>query len=373
MPPGQPWGITGSQSQGPQQPPGQPPMDDARVREWTRGIPNVNPPTNQQQATQQNGFDHRDSMRAPPPRAPSPRQEQMRGFGEPPRHTPVRKMQSPSPKMQHVGPSAYPASQQTLPQISMHERGPSHTAGVRPSPIMNGGQGPSSHAPPPASNLPPYGRPFSPPSELRPLRDEQPRSPPSGYPQHHPSGGQAFPSIANNVTTAPSPLPTPAEAPRDDRPPSAMKRGREWESDGPSKKPANDETRAGLDDIRRRQSPPNRITTPHDHYRRSSSEIRRENERRANENYHPSEAAHHPYSLAPQQMPSMSTILDSGKDDRKEPAEQAARKMDVDEDYDNNSEDDRKAGSGTAPGTATKNSPMQSTPTSALPKQEVLA
>lgn len=110
------------------------------------------------------------------------------------------------------------------------------------------------------------------------------------------------------------------------------------------------------------------MSSPRDHYqRRSSSENRRENERRANENYHPSEAAHHPYTL-PQQIPSMQTILDGPKEDRKEPVEQAARKVEVDEDYDNNnSDDDRRA---TGPQTSPPLGPGLST---APPKQEVAA
>jgi len=193
------------------------------------------------------------------------------------------------------------------------------------------------------TTLPPYGRPFSPPSELRPLRDERPQSPGSAFRSQPFNSAPPFASIANGIpSTAPPPPVT--DGPRDDRPPSAMKRSREWDTEpGPSKKIANDETRARLDDLNRRNSPPGRLPTPKDHYRRSSSEIRRENERRANENYHPSEAAHHPFSLPPQQIPSMQSILDGPKDERKENIEQAARKMDVDEDYDNNSEDDKRA------------------------------
>lgn len=126
-----------------------------------------------------------------------------------------------------------------------------------------------------------------------------------------------------------------------------MKRSRDWESEqGPSKKIANEETRARLDDPARRPSPPGRLPTPKDHFRRSSSEVRRELERRVNENYHPSEAAHHTYSHPPQQIPSMQSILDGPKEERREQVEQAARKVEVDEDYDNNSEDDKRAATG---------------------------
>ena len=365
VPPGPQWGVQSNQA--PQQPPHQPPVDAQRVSEWTRGIAGINPPT--QQGPQPNGYDNR--MGAPPPRVPTPRSEGPRSYGEPSRHTPVRKMQSPSPKIQPAIPP-YGAGPSSLPQLNIQDRGPGFPS-VRPSPQMNGNAGPQTNGPPPSSNLPPYGRPFSPPSEIRPIRDERQHSPHGGYHQQHYQPPQAYPSIANGVSAAPPPLPITTETPREERPSSAMKRSREWESEsGPSKKPANDETRARLDEPGRHASP-HRNMPPRDPYGRSPSEIRRENERRANENYHPSEAAHHPYTGPPQQIPSMSAILDGPKEERKEPPEAAARKMDLDEDYDNNSEDDKRAGSGTATGTATRNSPVQSTPSSAVPKQEITA
>lgn len=367
VPPNPGWGG----SSGPtQQQSAQPPIDAARVSEWTRGIPQINQANGP--ASQQNGFENREGMRAPPMRAPSPRHEPGRPFPEPSRRTPgpgpVRK-QSPSPKMQHAGPSGFPTPQ-TLPQLNLQERPPAFNSGVRPSPTLNGGHHPQPIGPAP-NTLPPYGRPFSPPSEIRPIRDDRVNSPPSSaYNQSPYPGGQAFPSIVNGVGSAPQPLPQTAEVPREEtRPPSAMKRSREWEADTSSKKIANEETRARLDDPPRHGSPPNRNPTPSSHFRRSSSETRRENERRATENYHPSEAAHHPYSLAPQMTP-VQPAVELPREDRKETVEPAARKMDVDEDYDNNSEDDRKGGSGTAPGTATKNSPIQGTPSNDLPKQE---
>ena len=306
-------------------------------------------------------------MRAPPPRAPSPRQDGPRSY-ESSRQTPVRKMQSPSPKMQPSNPGMFPPGPQSLPQISMQERPPTFGSGVRPSPTM-GGPPPPPHANGPASSstLPPYGRPFSPPNELRPLRDERPPSPPGAFRPPPFQSSQQFPSISNGVPSAAPPLPPVEGPPRDDRPPSAMKRSREWEADaGPSKKLASEETRARLDDPIRRNSPPGRLPTPKEHFRRSSSESRREQERRANENYHPSEAAHHPYSRPPQQIPSMHSILDGPKDDRKEQVEQAARKVDVDEDYDNNSEDEKQRG----PPSGSVNSPQVGGPPSATPKQE---
>lgn len=375
VPPNPGWGGSTGQSQHQQQPP----LDAARVSEWTRGIPQLNQPNGP--AHQQNGFEGRDGMRAPPIRAPSPRNDQLRPYGEPNRHTPgpVRK-HSPSPKLHHAGPSGFPPAPQTLPQLNLQDRPPAFNGGMRPSPTMNGAPPPPQQGGP-TNTLPPYGRPFSPPSEIRPLRDDHANSPPSNNMSHSQyPGSQPFPSIANGVTSAPQPLPQTAEAPREDtRPPSAMKRSRDWEAEGgPSKKIANEETRARLDEPPRHSSPLHRNPTPRDPFRRDSSEIRRENERRANENYHPSEAAHHPYSLAPQ-MPSVQAPAppapEPPKEERKEVAvEPAARKMDVDEDYDNDSEDGKKAGgSGTAPGTATRNSPIQGASTNGVAKQEATA
>ena len=46
-------------------------------------------------------------------------------------------------------------------------------------------------------------------------------------------------------------------------------------------------------------------------------------------------------------MPPMHTMFDAAKDERSEHVEPAARKVEVDEDYDNNSEDEKRAlGSG---------------------------
>lgn len=398
VPPGVQWG-----GQPVQQPPQQPPVDPQRVSEWTRGIAALHNPPTQPPMSQQSPYQSHDSLRGPPPRQPSPRQpEPPRSYQDPTRQTPARKMQSPSPKGHSTG--MYPPSQ-TLPQINSQDR-PGLGPGPRPSPSMNGAppQPPSHSNGPPSNSLPPYGRPFSPPTELRPIRDERPPSSNSNY--HHPQlpPAPSFPPMTNgNQTPGPTAPPSAtSEMPprdRDERPPSAMKRNREWEAEGPSKKIANEETRARLDDhSSRRFSPPSRNETPRsDRYRRSSSELRRENERRINDNYHPSEAAHHPYTLPPQQIPSMQTILDNNsgnnnnnnntnhhsnnsisnsnpqpKEERKEPVEVAARKVDVDEDYDNTSEDGKlTAPSNPAPTAAARNSPNGSLST--IPKQEAAA
>lgn len=154
-----------------------------------------------------------------------------------------------------------------------------------------------------------------------------------------------------------------------------MKRGREWDGDsGPAKKVANEETRVRADESRR-VTPPDRMSSPGPvPHRRSSSEPQREEQRRAaaNESYHPSEAAHHlttlpsiqqmePHSssstsLAPLAVESAAPAANGSqtirspsqthvKDESAQPPpaqEPAARKMDVDEDYDDDGADDEK-------------------------------
>lgn len=385
-PPAPQWGAptpAGPTVQGPAPP--------RQVVDWNRGI---NELQSQGQAPPANGIDQRDGVRGPggpggPPQT-SPRQEPGRAFPDGPRGAAPR-----SPKM-----GAYPPPH-TLPQLAnppapSHERAPSGGFGrggpLPPAPAgapapagPNGGPG--------AGAAPPYHRPFTPPTEIRPLRDERPSSPVSGYPhqQFHP--GPSAPAQSGNATGIASGAPAPAAAAAaaeaaarergEDRPASAMKRGREWESEGPVKKQANEESRARLDDQNvRRPSPPARLPSRGEMQRRSSSEARREEVRRANDNYHPSEAAHHPPTLPSiQNMPSQpsggpslppmaeasaptsngpSSGPPSANTPVKEeppraegpvPHEPPARKMDVDEDYDNEPEEEKK-GSG-----ATKGSP----------------
>jgi glucose repression mediator protein len=359
---------------GPQWPGGapqvaQPPQNQAtpaRINDWTRAIADI-PPA--QQLPPSNPYEQRDG-RLQGPRPPSPRQEPPRPYQEPSRHTPVRKQHTPSPKMSSAASGMYPSGPQALPQMNAPDRGPTF-GGARPPALVTSNPVNGNNVAPPSNHLPPYGRPFSPPTELapvRPLRDDHPTSPGSGYPHQSYNQTQSLSSIANG---APPPAAAQAAAEaaareRDDRPPSALKRARDWETDsGPSKKVANDEARARLDEHASwRVSPPRRMssTTPRDYQRRSSSETRRENERRANENYHPSEAAHHPHAL-PQQMPPMHSIFDAAKEERKEHVEPAARKVEVDEDYDNNSDDDKRAlgsaGARSSPQSAMMNGQMK--------------
>lgn len=387
QPPAPQWGAPA-----PIGPPPQAPAPPRHVPEWNRSI---NELQSQGPPPPANGAEPREAIRLPP--HASPRQEPGRTFPDargPPR----------SPKM--AGPGAYPPPH-TLPQLQNvppppgHERAPSGGNGFGPAP-----RGPLPGAPPapaaaaapaappapvgpngavPASGAaPPYHRPFTPPTEIRPIRDERPSSPGSTYPHQQYHHGPSAPTPQGGTSTgiasgAPPPASATDAAARDrvdERPSSAMKRGREWEADsGPVKKLASDETRARLDDQNsRRPSPPARLPSPSELQRRSSSEARREDARRANENYHPSEAAHHPPTLPSiQNMPSHTAggpslppmaegapPAPSGppsgppsahtpvkeEPSRPEPPsshEPPARKMDVDEDYDDDAEEEKKA------------------------------
>lgn len=203
--------------------------------------------------------------------------------------------------------------------------------------------------------------------------------------------------------TGPPPPPMGETAVRgaDDRPASVgPKRMREWEDEPSVKKQANDENRARLDEMRPRRP----STPPRDAYRRNSSESRRvEDQRRAeeprrpdeprhpNDAYHPSEAAHHTQTHsvgAPSHLPPIQqglspmqgvvhekTPVATPKEERPPPIaappvaepERAARKMDVDEDYDDSGEDEKKTGAlanGSGPGSAS-GEVKTSTPSSA--------
>jgi len=156
-----------------------------------------------------------------------------------------------------------------------------------------------------------------------------------------------------------------------------------------AKKAANEESRGRLDNhLYRRDSPRDQPRSP-GHPRRDSSEKRREEQRRADESYHPSEAAHHPQptmpvapygppqpsqgpppqstpvqtqapppqrtpvpvehqqTQPPQRMPMMGTEApppqSTPREERKpEIYEPAARKMEIDDDYDDAGPDEKK-------------------------------
>lgn len=251
------------------------------------------------------------------------------------------------------------------------------------------------NGPPPPHTLMPY-RAGSPRSEQqRPMHDNRMPSPKSAYPQHQPPyPHHPEPGMDNGGPMPPKGLMGP-DMHRDERPPSvASKRMREWEDEPAMKKPASDENRSRMHDVTHRRP----STPPRDPYRRSPDahrfeeqrrieEQRAEDQRRAeemrradeqrhrNEGYHPSDAAHHPpaHAMPPSHLPPMQSgptpmagILhetpqptpsskEYSQEDRprlehapapvppqmNEP-ERAARKMDVDEDYDDSGEEEKK-------------------------------
>lgn len=383
-------------------PPPQPPAPPRQVAEWNRGINEIqSQPSHHSNAP----YEHRDGVRAlPPVQQPSPRQEQAQSFPEQTRGQQVTTTRSPKTNLSAPNaPNAYPPSH-SLPQLGPpqpqpHERAPSNAGGYAsatrgpapPSAAPAGPPGPSNAQAPPTT-LPPYGRPFTPPTEIRPIREERPSSPGSTYPhqQYHHGPSVSVPNGSAGGIAAGAPAPASAMAAaeaaareRDERPASAMKRVRDWEGEpGPAKKIANEENRARLDEqMGHHVTPPNRMPSPGDLHRRSSSEARREEQRRVNENYHPSEAVHHPPTLpsiqhiqqqasgaslppiaegsaqatnGPSSGPSSAQpqVKEESSARKEQPPlhEPAARKMDVDENYDDD-EDEKRAG------TAPKGSP----------------
>ncbi|RYP56785.1 hypothetical protein DL769_009852 [Monosporascus sp. CRB-8-3] len=363
---------------------------------------------------------------APPlPRQPSPRQEMRPYGGDGGRQGPGPIRRGPSPGPPQYGPPPPGPSQQAPPpgQVPARVNNPNYTPAPS-SQQLQPGNGPPNGGPAPHS-LMPY-RPGSPRSEPRPLHDNRMPSPKSAYPQHQPAYGHVQESgMPGGVEPG---VPQPPKGPlvpdfhrEHDRPPSvASKRLREWEDEPAIKKPANEENRARMEDVRHR-----RPSTPlRDPYRRSPDahrfeeqrrldeqrhaeeqrrveEMRRADEQRhANDGYHPSEAAHHPPAHAmPNHLPPMQqgpSSLQGALHERLPPTpaakeypqeerpridhppapaappqvnepERAARKMDVDEDYDDSGEEEKKVSGGPAsgPGPASAAELKTSTPTSA--------
>ncbi|KAI1506475.1 hypothetical protein F5X99DRAFT_364330 [Biscogniauxia marginata] len=394
------------------------PPGPAAANGWGQRTSDINPPQ------PPNPYEQREPFRGPPPplpRQPSPRQE-IRPYGDAsrPGPAPIRRGPSPGPPTQYGPP--LPGPQQPPPPA----QGPARVTNPNYTPApssMAPTNGPPNGAPPPHP-LMPY-RPGSPRSESRPMHDNRMPSPKSAYPQHqppyahHPEPGMPS-SIESGVPLGPK-GPLGPELHRDDRPPSvASKRRREWEDEPSIKKPANEENRSRMQEIGHRQP----STPPRDPYRRSPDAIRFEEQRRmeehrrvedqrrveelrraedqrhANENYHPSEAAHHPpaHSVPPNHLPPMQqgpspmqglihevpqpspAPKDYPPDERQRldhppaPApprmdepERAARKMDVDDDYDDSGEEEKKVpvgGPTSGPGSVTGEL-KTTTPTSA--------
>ena len=482
-PPGVQWGASA--------PTVQAPTPGGNNQEWNRRLAEIQPP----QLQPPNPYDQREAVRPPPPPRPlSPlRQEQMTQYREPHRHTPIRRA-SPPPPLNHGIPSSYPGPQNlsqpppTTQKEALRINNPNYQRDRDVLPL-NGPTGPngpnSSNGPggpngPNGSNgvhvasgpIPPYGRGNSPPPEIRPIADERaPPSPGPGYPYHYQH--QTNPSQTGGILAgAPPPAAALAAAEaaareREERPSTGgFKRIHEPDEDFKlmHKVPANGDARSRLGDLHhRRTSPDNRKPSPRARpsppivrtssppvpvRRRQTSLDRHEDQRRADENYHPSESAHHPPTLPsmqhhqpppqhtphppqqhppqhpsqhppphppqhqsqhppphsaripPQQPPHPSALpppqhppqhppqqspqeppqhppqhpplqhehlplkAEAGRDDRREVYEPASRKMDVNEDYDDEDEDDKRLG-----GSGGRNSP-QRTSMNGPPKSE---
>ncbi|KAL6855180.1 glucose repression mediator protein [Amphichorda felina] len=424
-----PSGWGGSAQQAPANGPPHTPQGSAAAGDtWAGRLSNVNPPPQPPNPFNERGAESYRSQAGPgPQRQPTPQQDQQmrQGYpeparGPPPPPPPPRRGQSPPPASHQYGQHPPPPPSQV----------PAHAPPAPEGRVVNpnwAGATPSAAAPPPSSHANGVGHPNgatpfrannSPRTDGRPPHDNRMPSPKSAYPQHQPMYSH-HPEIPPQAAPESGPPPPPSTATvessvqrAEERPGSAgPKRMREWEEESSAKKQANEENRARLEDVRHRRP----STPPRDAYRRNSSEVKRaEDQRRsddqrrqeeprvANDGYHPSEAAHHQQNHAPAsqshvpQGPGSATgtphekphAVVTPKEERAVPAEQAtatrqagppseperaARKMDVDEDYDDSGEDEKKAvlANGSAPESAPGDS--KTSPTSTGPNGSAAA
>ena len=383
-PPGPQWNVQSGPASVLHGGPG--PTQNGSIHDWNRRlaeIPNPQPPP--QPASL---YDQREPIRPPPSqRQASPRQEPMRQYQEPHRHTPIRRASPPAP-LSHNAPITYSAPQslpQPQPSVSQppaSNRIPNPNYGA-PDPGLRLGTASNQIGPGPSV---PYGRGDSPPPVIRPIAEIRQSSPGPNYPQppyqHHPNTSQSV-GIAAGAPPPAAALAAAEAAAKAERegpisgPMTGFKRGHESDDEYkvPNKHPTNGESRSRLDDIRhRRPSPPDRKPSPRPRpgsprgraqspygrpvsppvrHSRSSSAARREEQRRADDNYHPSEAAHvHPPTLPslhqpPPNEPTQTPVSETGRDERRDAYEHPSRKIEVDEEYDEEGEDEkRKEGSG---------------------------
>ncbi|KAI0392534.1 hypothetical protein F5Y17DRAFT_477582 [Xylariaceae sp. FL0594] len=395
-----------------------PPPGTPGANGWGQPVSDINPP--QPPNPYSSRVEPLRGAAPPPPRQLSPRGAEMRPYvGDPNRAGPAPiRGPSPGPPPQY-GQPPIPGPPQPVPPPGQ----------MAPSRVSNPNYVPR-HNPPQAAGqhplLPSYQA-RSPRTEPRPIHDNRMPSPKSAYPQHpppyshHPEPGME--------PTGPQQHKGPMgpDLHRDERPPSvASKRMRDWDDDPAVKKQASEEARSRLHDVSHRRP----STPPRDHFRRSpeghqfeaarrmderrAEDARREQMRRADEErheqrheqrhaneggYHPSEAAHHPpvHAMPPNHLPPMQSgpspmpgimheppqpspaVKEYPQEDRprlenppapapqmNEP-ERAARKMDVDEDYDDSGEEEKKVvSSGSKSGPASTSGEMKTTtPTSA--------
>lgn len=329
-----------------------------------------------------NPYDRGEPLRGPPPpsaRQPSPRPDQLRQYQERP-----GSMRRPSPPPMSHGPAPHGIPASLPPQVAPTRIfNPNY---ANPANGMN--TPPAGHNP----SIPSSGR-HSPPPDIKPIQDDRTNSPAGALPHMHSSRGP----MGYQPPPPPMSVPPASSYPndnlrdREERPSTGFKRLIDSEEDYKlsNKKQANGETRSRLDDDSyHRRSP--RQTSP-GHTRRSSSEIRMEPDR----NYHPSEAAaHHPSTLPllqhgppahphtpqpinqippppppppppapptqqqPQQQlppqphtpsianeqPTQPPASEAKREERREVYDEAPRrKMDVDEDYDDAGDDEKKS------------------------------
>ncbi|KFH48705.1 General transcriptional corepressor-like protein [Hapsidospora chrysogenum ATCC 11550] len=396
-----PSGWGGSAQQAPANGPNGPqhaPQGGSAGENWAGRLSNVNPPPQPPNPFNERGGESYRGQAGPgPQRQPTPQQDQQmrQGYPEPARGAPPRRGQSPAPGGHQYSQHPPPPPSQVPPA---HAPAPEGRV-VNPN---WGGATPSAAAPPAnhtngvglGNGVTPFRANHSPRPDGRPPHDNRMPSPKSAYPQHQPvySHHPEMPPHGAPEHGAPPPPAVPeGPGPRaDERPDStAPKRMREWEEESAAKKQANEENRARLDDVRHRRP----STPPRDRYRRHSSEARRADDHRraedprrpdeprsASDSYHPSEAAHHQqnHAAGPQNHPPSAFGSAAGtphekphasvtpKQERavaaeppaasRQPApptepERAARKMEVDEDYDDSGEDEKKAvlANGSAP------------------------
>jgi glucose repression mediator protein len=137
--------------------------------------------------------------------------------------------------------------------------------------------------------------------------------------------------------------------------PLPPKRHREWEDEARGSQSApNDEKRPRLEEHLPPRLPSAHERPPSQPNHAHMDEIRRaEEHRRINDGYHPSEAAHHPPTLGPVPPPQISTPQSEApphsftpqnapRPKDSPPHEPPARKMEVDENYDDDGEDEKR-------------------------------
>jgi len=405
-------------------PPPQPPNPYASDREPFRGQPPPGLPRQPSPRPEQQMRPYPDSNRGPEPlrRGPSPPPAHYAAPPPPPPQPQAGPMAQPPPRIRnpnYAGPT--PAA------VPPSSSGPGPNGPPPPNSLMpyrtnsprNDGRPPmhDNRMPSPKSAYPQHQPPYPPHPE-----QQGPSGPESGGPMPQP-GMSSDPSLhRDHDPRPPSVGPKRMREWEDDRgdakkPTTDESRARLRNEDDmrhrrPSTSPRVEPYRRNSSEARRfddrRMEDPRRVEEQRraeEQHRRADEMRRADEQRHANDGYHPSDAAHHPQShsthLPPMQqgpppMPSLmhengpgpqsgpggprdyppsqeeSKRMDHGPSASHPPIinepERAARKMEVDEDYDDSGEEDKKTGivSGTASGPASASSEMKNgTPTSA--------